>query len=123
MYRQIIGLSLLAASANAHEMTPTYPSWSPAHVFGIVKTKLEIFNKRKDVDYFELGVFDKDWRPIPFVSRYHILRVKYLGHAKFDLYINVNDVDRAEYVCSQSKVAGDAIAAPMVASRICSRFK
>lgn len=104
-------------------MTPTYPMWRPSHVDGVVTTKMELFNKRKDVEWYEITVFDKDWKTIPFVTSYYILRLEYLDHAKFDIYINKRDVDRAEYVCSRSKIMGDKIAAPYISSRVCSKFK
>ena len=125
MYRQVVLFCLLVSgfSALAHEMTPTYPMWRPSYVDGVVTTKMELFNKRKDVEWYEISVFDKDWRTIPFVTSYYVLRLEYLDHAKFDIYINKRDVDRAEYVCSRSKIMGDAIAAPVISSRVCSKFK
>lgn len=125
MYRQVITtlLVLLTTQAVAHEMTPTYPKWRPSHVDGVVTTQMQMFNKREDVQHYELGVFDKDWRTVPFVTSYYILRLEYLDHAKFDVYINKRDIKKAKYICSRSKIIGDAIAAPYVSSRICSRFK
>lgn len=125
MYRQVVRtlLVLLTTQAVAHEMTPTYPMWRPSHVDGVVTTKMELFNTRKDVEWYEITVFDKNWKTIPFVTSYYILRLEYLDHAKFDIYINKRDIDRAEYVCSRSKIMGDAIAAPYISSRVCSKFK
>ena len=86
-------------------------------------TSMEVFNKRSDVQWYQIGVFDEDWKPIPFVTRYKILRVKYLSRVKFDVYVNDNDSKRAEYICSTSKLRGNDDFKPIVESKICSRFK
>lgn len=104
-------------------MVPTYPKWVPSHVDDVMKTEMEMFNKRQDVEYYEIGIFDKNWEPVPFVSSYKLVRIRYLGHVKFDLYVRRADVGRAEYVCSQSKLRGGKGAETLLSSRICSRFK
>ena len=121
MYRAVI-LFLFALNANAHEMVPTYPKLEPSHVEGVFKAELEMFNKRKDVEYYELGVFTEDWEPIKFVSRYKIMHLRYLGHIKFDVYVRQADADKAHYVCSQSKLRGTDTGA-LLATRICSKFR
>ena len=113
----VVGLS------HAHEMTPTYPKWKATHVSGISKTKMEMFNKRNDVEYYEIGVFDKDFEPIPFVSSYKVVHIKHLGHIKFDIYINDEDKKRATYICSRSKLRKENEVRTAVDSRICSKFK
>ena len=124
MHRTVVFICLLVSgfSAIAHDMTPTYPIWRPSHVDGLVVSRMEIFNKRKDVEWYEIGVFDKNWKAVPFVTSYKLLRLEYLDHAKFDIYINRQDVSRAEYVCSRSKVMGQGSAA-IISSRVCSKFK
>ena len=114
---------IMVCAADAHEMTPTYPKWERTHIEGVVKTKMEMFNKRKDVDYYEIGIFDKDMKPIPFVSKYDIVKLTYLQHLKFDVYINSNDKARATYVCSKSKLKTDTKVRTAITSRICSKFK
>ena len=113
----------MVCAADAHEMTPTYPKWERTHIEGVVKTKMEMFNKRKDVDYYEIGIFDKDMKPIPFVSKYDIVKLTYLQHLKFDVYINSNDKARATYVCSKSKLKTETKVRTAVVSKICSKFK
>ena len=49
---------------------------------------MEMFNRRKDVEYYEIGVFDEEWKPVPFVTSYKILKLNYLSHVKFDVYMN-----------------------------------
>lgn len=80
-------------------------------------------NKREDVEWYEIGIFDKEWKPISFATKSKILKIGYLGHAKFDVYINARDVKRVEYLCSTSKLRGDDSNKPMLATKICSRFK
>lgn len=109
--------------AMAHEMTPTYPKLGPSHLDGVYKTTLQMFNKREDVEYYEIGVFDKDKQPIPFVSSYKVMKIRYLGHVTFDVYIRKQDRDRAYYVCSRSKLRKDSQVRTAVASVICSKFK
>ena len=107
----------------AHEMTPTYYKWTPSHVDGVYKTTMEMFNKRKDVEWYEIGVFDKNMKPVQFVSSYRLMNMPYLSHIKFDIYISALDSAVAEYVCSVSKLREMSEKATMVASRICSKVK
>jgi len=124
MKKLIVMLVLLMSSPlYAHEMTPTYPKLSPSHLDNVYKTTMEMFNKRDDVEYYELGVFDKEWNPVPFVTSYNIIKLRYLGHVTFDIYIRKDDVSRAEYVCSKSKLRKDSDTKTAITSRICSRFK
>ena len=121
----VFGAILLAScmEATAHEMTPTYPKLRPSHLDNVYVTRMEMFNKRNDVEFYEIGVFDKDFKPIPFVSSYEIIKLKYLGHVSFDIYIRKQDVSSAEYVCSTSKLRKDNKTKNAVSSRICSKFK
>lgn len=125
MYKYFITLCLILLShaALAHEMTPTYPKWKYSYMSGLLVTTMKIFNKRNDVEYYEVGVFDKDWKPIPFVSQYKIINVEYLGRVKFDIYIRERDKSRAEYICSRSKIRNEDLKPTNISSRICSRFK
>ena len=75
----------------AHEFTPTYPKFEPSYVEGILQTKMRIFNKRKDVEYYELDVYDKDWNPLPFSSNEKIFHVSYLETKLVDVYIRKAD--------------------------------
>lgn len=113
---------LSAHKAHAHEMMPSHPVLRMSYVGGVMQTQMHLFNKRQDVEYYEVGVFDEDWNPVPFVTGYRIIRLQYLEQIKFDVYILKSDVDRAEFVCSRSKLRADDLQAAMVASRICSRF-
>ena len=123
MYRPVILWALLSSIVAAHDMTPTYPKWKMSFIPSAKMTSMEVFNKRSDVQWYQIGVFDEDWQPIPFVTRYKILRVKYLSRVKFNVYVNDNDSKRAEYICSTSKLRGNDDFKPIVESKICSRFK
>lgn len=125
MYGLLVACLMAACTEklHAHEMTPTYPVFETSHLSGVYKTTMQMFNKREDVEYYEIGVFDKDFNPIPFVTSYNIIKIKYLGHVTFDLYIRKEDINRATYVCSISKLRKDNTVRTAVASRICSKFK
>ena len=109
--------------AMAHEMIPTYPKLRPSHIDNVYVTTMEMFNKRDDVEYYDVGVFDKDFKPIHFVTKYKIIKLKYLAHVTFDIYIRKSDVSKATYVCSTSKLKKDNAKRTAVSSKICSKFK
>ena len=121
-YFGFIGV-FLSLSASAHEMTPTYPTWKQSVFPDVVQTSMEMFNKRQDVDYYEIGIFDESWNPVPFVSSYKIFQLHYLGHVKFDVYIRKEDKDRAIYICSKSKLRKADEVRTAISSKICSKFK
>lgn len=120
---RLLWLWLLASCASAHEMTPAYPKLEPSHVSGVYKASLHMFNKRAEVQFYEIGVFEQDWTPVPFVSAYTVIKLDYLGQVKFDVYIREADVKRAVYVCSMSKLRNDISRATVVSSKICSKLK
>lgn len=123
MKRLLLSFLLVIGVAHAHEQVPTYPKWERGLYPGVLTTTIEIFNKRNDVEYYEIGVFDKDWNPIYFVADYKIIRLRYLSSASIDVYISKENRDRAEYVCSRSKVKKESENRTAISSRICSRFK
>ena len=123
MYRSVILWVLLCSSVAAHDMTPTYPEWKMSFIPSAKMTTMQVFNKRSDVQWYQIGVFDKDWQPIPFVTRYKIINIKYLHRVRFDVYVNDKNAKVVEYICSTSKLRGNDDFKPIVESRICSRFK
>ena len=123
MYRSVVLCLLLFNSAVAHEMTPTYPTWQVSYSGGIKKTTMELWNSREDVQYYEIGVFDDEWKPIPFVTSYKIMKVDYLSQVKFDVYIRENNIKDARYICSLSKLRSDNVSKTLLATQICSKFK
>ena len=123
MYRSVILWVLLCSSVAAHDMTPTYPKWKMSFIPSAKMTTMQVFNKRSDVQWYEIGVFDKEWKPIPFVTRYKIINIKYLKRVEFDVYVNEANVKQTEYICTTSKLRGNDDFKPIVESKICSRFK
>tara|TARA_R100001369_G_scaffold21476_2_gene39022 strand:+ start:387 stop:758 length:372 start_codon:yes stop_codon:yes gene_type:complete len=123
MYRSVILLLLLCGSVAAHDMRPTYPTWRISHVPDVKVTRMELFNKRADVEWYEIGVFDINFKPLPFVSRFRVLNIPYLTQVKFDVYVTEANSIGAEYICSISKLKASENNMPMVSSKICSRFK
>lgn len=113
---------LSAQKAIAHEMLPSHPVMRMSYVGGVMQTQMHLFNKRQDVEYYEIGVFDENWNPVPFVTGYRIIRLEYLEQVKFDVYILKQDTGKAEYICSRSKLRGEDSQQAIVASRICSRI-
>ena len=123
MYRPVILWLLLCGSVAAHDMTPTYPKWKMSFIPSAKMTTMQVFNKRSDVQWYEIGVFDKEWKPIPFVTRYKIINIKYLHRVRFDVYVNDKNAKVVEYICSTSKLRGNDDFKPIVESKICSRLK
>jgi hypothetical protein len=125
MKKYLIGLIFLLVSSVgfAHEMTPTYPVLKPSYMDGLLVTTMEIFNKRQDIEYYEIAVFDKDWNPIPFVSSYKVFKLEYQKRISFDIYLREKDKDAAVYVCTRSKALKKNVSNTNVVSTICSKFK
>ncbi len=114
---------LLSGAVLSHEMTPTYPKWEISGIDDVKKTTMRLWNSREDVRYYEIGLFSEDWKPIPFVTAYRILPVGYLKEVKFDVYITENNIKRAIYLCSLSKLRSSNESQTLLATRICSKFK
>jgi hypothetical protein len=124
MFRYVIALMIvLSCSANAHQFLPTYPKFQNSFVEGIVYTKMELFNKRKEIGFYELGVFDGDWNSITFATESKIIRVNYLETKYINVYIKKEDLKRAVYICTESKIRKEDIQATSIASKICSKIK
>jgi hypothetical protein len=112
---------LMATTAQAHEWTPTYPKFEPSFLDGIVVTNMTLFNKRKDIEYYEISVYDEDWNPVPFASTMKLINVPYLGQETVDIYIREADCDRIEYICTTSKRILEDTQSSGIDSRICSK--
>jgi activator of HSP90 ATPase len=124
MFRYVIALMIvLSCSANAHQFLPTYPKFQNSFVEGVVYTKMELFNKRKEIVFYELGVFDGDWNSITFATESKIIRVNYLETKYINVYIKKEDLKRAVYICTESKIRKEDIQATSIASKICSKIK
>ena len=93
----------LTLSAQAHDMTPAYPEFRPSYIVGVSKTKMHLFNKRNDANFFEISVYDEIWKSIPFASTNKIIEVRHTKKKSFDVYIKDEDLDRVTYICTKSK--------------------
>lgn len=113
----------LSTAAAAHEMTPTYPEFKMGYMTGVYKTTMTLFNRRDDVKYYEVSVFDADWNRLPFATQSRIIKLDYLERTTFDVYIRQRDVDRVTYICTQSKVTRAEVDATAISSRICSKVR
>ena len=82
-----------------------------------------MFNKRAEVEYYEIGVFNKDFEPIPFVTSYKVMKIPYLSTVTFDVYIRKQDEKEAVYICSRSKIRKEDKVRTAVSSRICSKIR
>jgi hypothetical protein len=114
---------LYASVVNGHEFTPTYPKFTSSYVDNVVTTRMKLFNKRREILYYEIGVFDVEWNALSFASETKIVNVEYLGTKSIDIYIKNTDLDRVEYICSISKIIKGTVKSSGVKSKICSRVK
>lgn len=120
----VMSIMLLAAKVQAHEMVPTYPKLNSSYMEGLQVTTVTVFNKRPEVEYYEIGVFDDDWNALQFVSQYKIYKVPHLSTVSIDIYIRNEDKYKVSYICSKSKLRkADGTVRTAVSSRICSRVK
>lgn len=123
-YTFLVFVLLFGEHANAHQFTPTYPKFEPAFVDGIMQTKMELFNKRQDVEYYELDVFDDNWQPVTFAaSESKIMQVNYLETKNIEIYVKAQDVRRVVYICTESRLFRNSARQSLVASKICSKIK
>jgi hypothetical protein len=104
-------------------MTPTYPELRPSYVDGLYSTKMKLFNRRDDVIYYEIDVFDSNWKQIPFASQNKLIKIGYLERTEFELFIRGDDFKRVEYICTTSKLLKSDTGKAAVMSRICSKIK
>ena len=117
-------LLLFGGHSSAHQFTPTYPKFEPSFIDGVMQTKMELFNKRQEVVYYELDVFDENWRPVTFASSdSKILRVDYLETKTVEVYIKSQDLKRATYICTESRLFRDSARQSLISSKICSKIK
>lgn len=111
----------MASTAGAHEWTPTYPQFEKSFISDVVVTTMTLFNRRSDVEYYEITAHDADWNPVPFATTSKLVYAPYLSKQSVEIYIREADCDRIEYICTASKhLLLDAPTAG-IDSRICSK--
>jgi len=113
----------MSGYASAHEFTPTYPKLKNSYVEGVLYTTMTLFNMRKDVEYYEFGVFNAEWEKVPFAMQQKVMRFKHLEKKKVDIYIREKDKEEVVFICSKSKLVVTGTAKTSVSSRICSKVK
>ena len=117
-----VGFIVAATSVAGHELTPTYPKLMPSIVDGLLSAKLNMFNARKDVDYYEIGVFTEYMTPVPFATTNHIIKVPTGTGYNFEIFIRKRDKNAAVYVCTISKLRSDEAQNAIISSKVCSKF-
>lgn len=111
------------SAAKAHEMTPAYPEIKPSLYSGIWVVELNMFNRRGDVEYYELSVHDSEWNNVEFVSSDIVWKMPYLSRKKIEVYVHERDVKNITYICTTSKIFRSEITETVVSSKICSKIK
>jgi hypothetical protein len=119
----LLSFFFLSTSAIAHQWTPTYPKWQSSYIDGVVSVNMELFNSRKDVEWYSIQVLDADMKPVPFVTSERVMRVPHLKKKEVEVYVRKSDIERAVYICSVSKLLKERQSRAAVASRICSKAK
>ena len=119
----IFVLCLYGFQSNAHEMTPAYPILDSSYIDGVVVAKMKLFNRREDVEYYQIEVFTEKWKPVNFATTTRVLKVGYNKTKLFDVYIRFADVKKARYICTTSKLFKESMQVTLVSSMICSKVK
>ena len=114
---------MFGGPAMAHQFTPTYPKFEHAFVDGVLQTKMEIFNKRREVEYYELGVFNKNWEPVTFAAADKLIRVRYLEIKRINVYVKSEDIEKVTYICTESRLRKEDVKDTVISSKICSKVK
>jgi hypothetical protein len=117
----ILILTSVGYSALSHEMVPAYLKLKPAPVDKVYMTSFKMFNRRNDVDYYSVSVYDQNWNSVPFASFDRVFKIEHLRKKEITVYIKESDIPVATYVCTSSKLYPGKGAA--VTSRICSKIK
>jgi hypothetical protein len=104
-------------------MTPAYPKLKPSYVEKVSVTTLKLFNRREDVNYYEIEVFTGEWKPVPFATKSKVIKVNLNKTKSFDVYIRSVDIKKVVYICTVSKLHPGKKQITLVSSRICSKIK
>lgn len=114
---------MIGGTSNAHQFTPTYPQFTISFMEGVLYTKMELFNKRRDAEYYELGVFDNNWDPVTFATDSKLIYARYLETKKINVYIRAEDIKKVTYICTESRIRKEETTATVISSKICSKVK
>lgn len=120
----VICLCLFSTTSRSHQLIPTYPVFTTSFVEGVVQTKMELFNSRREVEYYELNVFDAQWKPVQFASEEgKVLRIRYLETKRINVYVKVEDLKSVVYICTESRLRREDVTGTAVSSKICSKVR
>ena len=118
-----LSLVLFGSASFAHEMTPTYFEIKPSIYNKVYGTELVLFNRRQDVSYYELKVYDAEWNELPFSAPEKIMKMKYTGKKRLYVFVREKDTDKLTYICTESKLVKGTVGSTGIMSRICSKIK
>lgn len=119
----VLVLLLTGGYANAHQFTPTYPKLEISHMPGVYKADMVLFNDRKEIRYYGVNVFDKEWNPVRFATQSKIISINYKERKYVTIYLSGKGIKNAKYICSKSKILTSISTPSIVSSRICSKLK
>lgn len=114
---------VLAMPVYAHELTPTYFELKPSVYDNIYETQMMLFNRREDVRFYEIAVYDKEWNTIPFATKNKVMKIDYLKKTFVTLYFKKQNLYDVYYVCTTSKLVKGEVISSGIASKICSKIK
>lgn len=118
-----LAMMLMSVAVSAHELTPTHPVIEPAYLSGVSVIEMSLWNRRNDVKYYEINVYDIDWTPVEFATTERLIKIGYLERKIFEVYVRDEDKDKVEYICTVSKQLKEDVKSSGIKSRICSRMK
>ena len=107
-------LMTLSTYVIGHQWTPTYPTLKNSYVSGVLSTRML---------YYQIGVFDTDFKAVPFATSEKIIKIEHLDRRTVDIFIRNRDKSKAVYICSKSKLLAKGSATTSISSRICSKIK
>ena len=84
---------------------------------------MQLFNKRKEVEYYELSVYDDNWNKISFASEAKLIRISYLQTKDVNVYVKKQDLFKVTYICTESKHQRENVQVAVIATQICSKVK
>jgi hypothetical protein len=116
-------LFIFGGPAMAHQFVPTYPKFTPSFIEGILQTRMELFNKRSDAEYYEVDVFDSNWNTVTFATESKLIYIKHLQTKKINIYIKAEDLKKVTYICTESRIRKEDATATVISSKICSKVK
>jgi hypothetical protein len=122
-YVLIMCIALIGGDVYAHQFLPTYPKFQHSFIDGVMFTKMQLFNKRKEVEYYELNVYDDQWNKITFASETKLIRISYLQTKDVNVYVKKQDLLKVTYICTESKHQRENVQVAVIATQICSKVK